>query len=123
MGHNGFTADPASIRDHAEQVGTLVGVVDQVTDAGQQVTPDGLDVAFGVPLQFFGQVMNAVSRLLYSAAGDLGPALRSTEQALTATAGDYAATDEQNTDRLTGIGTELGTLPEAPATTSSGADY
>lgn len=121
--------EPSRLAAHGQHVGAVRDRAAQAADAAHQVTPDGLDNAYGVLCQFFGQAIDTVGRLAIEIIQEAADALGKTDQSLQTAAQEYERQEQEVTAILQKLGRELdhtavpnigGTLPSPGGTVPAG---
>lgn len=104
---DGFQVDPARLTEHAEQVRDIGVAAAEVPTAGNQVTPAGFDIAYGLMFQWWPQSTRPISTFLIESANDVVSAMNETANLLAATADAYRETDEHGKAELDEVAASL----------------
>jgi len=114
MTDDGFEVDPGQLADHAEQVLGIATAAAEVPTAGNQVTPGGFDLAYGLMFQWWPQATRPISTFLIESANHVVTAMNQTANLLTATADAYRKTDEHGQTELEQVAASLPGTGEGP---------
>ncbi|HVV14123.1 type VII secretion target [Amycolatopsis sp.] len=96
--------DPSRLDKHAGHIAAVADKTAQAADAAKQVTPGGLDNAYGVLCQFFGQAIDTAGRLAQGVLQDTTDALRKTQESMSSASRQYTEQEDEAMEKLHEIG-------------------
>ncbi|KAA9151773.1 hypothetical protein FPZ12_038270 [Amycolatopsis acidicola] len=103
--------DPSLLDKHAQHIAGVADKTAQAADAAKQVTPGGLDNAYGVLCQFFGQAIDTAGRFAQSVLADTTDALRKTQEGMTSASRQYSAQEDKSEELLQEIARQVEEVP------------
>src|SRR4051794_20798107 len=99
--------DPTELLTHSSHIGVVRDMTAQAADAAKQVTPGGLDNAYGVMCQFLGQAVDSVGREVQDLLRKMTDTLSQTQQSVQRAGQDYQRQEDEANNTLQDLRNDL----------------